>query len=803
MILFESFRWLGFTVCLLPVSLCIPQAPVFGPVYGQADPSWIDQYAVFNQHANNGGDQFESWMDTPGMQTHDQEDDFTIDEWTNKYEHTAVDPEFEEVPGYHGYNSKTNADNAYDWGDFYDNYYWDDYAEGTTDQPAYYYPAEDGAEIVDVDDFTNTLPGASFREAVAQKTSFSNQIIPELDQWNAEAFKTEKEINEELYGNAYEEQEESVEQVQNQHILLEEDLLEQQINLEHGQKQIQTKQPVPYQQQQPPKQQQQLPKQQQQLPKQQQQRPKKQQKLPYQQLPNQQQPPKQQLPNQQQQTQKQVPYHKQQLPYQQQQLPFQQEQVPYQQQQLPYQQQKPQQQYFQQQNADYPEVDSKYAAILQYYNQAMKASGLSTGLESELPAFLLGQNAWQSQTVGQKYYDNTVSQNKYDSSKYQTNFTTPKIVNLEDTVPNKKLHPGIPNKSSEETLGHDLQDNLGFLLGESPFNLPKEECINEEDEVGQCMSSRECGFQNGEPHGICHQGLDNSAHLRVCCTFDSYCGFETNKETVYFKSPDYPQTSDSAAECHFRVKLLPGVCQIRVDFLDFETKNKTDGVCDENNRLQIFSPFQRAYIPVKNFCGKILKEERPARTDLHHVYLNFDDVPLDSSYVEAVHHKNPFIDFKMISLNHTARWNIRIMQVECDGAPLHAPAGCGQYYNSQNGTVKSLDIAEFSENLKFSSCIRTDTTACAIRYKIKDMQIGTKTKLGYGLTCQNFLSINGMKSGICGYAETKEIILPIDGPQGFNYVYEELALSPEHYEITYEYIHRCDNIQYYKYPNTK
>jgi hypothetical protein len=46
-----------------------------------------------------------------------------------------------------------------------------------------------------------------------------------------------------------------------------------------------------------------------------------------------------------------------------------------------------------------------------------------------------------------------------------------------------KLHPGIPNKSSEETLGHDLHDNLGFLLGESPFNLPKEECINEEDEV--------------------------------------------------------------------------------------------------------------------------------------------------------------------------------------------------------------------------------------------------------------------------------------------------------------------------------
>ncbi len=27
------------------------------------------------------------------------------------------------------------------------------------------------------------------------------------------------------------------------------------------------------------------------------------------------------------------------------------------------------------------------------------------------------------------------------------------------------------------------------------------------------------------------------------------------------------------------------------------------------------------------------------------------------------------------------------------------------------------------------------------------------------------MSINGMKSGICGFAEEKEIILPIDGPQ--------------------------------------
>lgn len=346
-------------------------------------------------------------------------------------------------------------------------------------------------------------------------------------------------------------------------------------------------------------------------------------------------------------------------------------------------------------------------------------------------------------------------------------------------------------------------DDLGFRLDESPFPLEKEECITDEDEVGQCMSAQTCGFQNGEPHGLCHQGMDASAHLRVCCTFPTYCGFESNKEFVYFKSPAYPELSNTSAECHFRVKLLPDVCQIRVDFLDFQTQNKTNGICDQDHQLQILTPFQRAYIPVKTFCGNIHKEENPARTDLNHIYINFDDIPMDSNFSEAVHHKKPFIDFKMTSLKSPTRWNMRMIQVQCDGAPLQAPAGCGQFYNSQNGTVKSLDIGELGENVKLTSCIRTDTTACAIRYKIKQMQIGNKKKMGYGLTCQNFLSINGMKSGICGFAEDKEIILPIDGPQAINYVHEELSSFPDTYEIIYDYLHNCEGVQYFKYPNAK
>jgi len=445
----------------------------------------------------------------------------------------------------------------------------------------------------------------------------------------------------------------------------------------------------------------------------------------------------------------------------------------------------------------YSSMQQAYEALLQYYNSRLKAAGI-TEYQTELPDFLANQlseyyyNAWQAQTVGQSSYQDALSHF------YPSNAT---LVDGQSLVPNRPLHPGVPNKTPEQTL--DL-DALGFHLGESPIYLEKEECITDEDEdIGQCMSPKECGYQHGQPNGLCHQGHDASAHLRVCCTFPTTCGYETNKEFVYFKNPEYPQISNSSPECHFRVRLLPDVCQIRVDFLEFETKNKTDGICDENNQLEISSPFARAYIPVQKFCGSIKKEEKPARTDLNHIYINFDDIPMDSLYKEAVHHKDPYIDFKMISLNHTTKWNIRIIQVACDGAPLHSPAGCGQYFNSANGTISSLNIGELDENVKLTSCLRTDTTACAVRFKIKQMQVGNKKKLGYGLTCQNFMSINGMKSGICGFAEEKEIILPIDGPQAINYVHEELSTFPETYEITYDYLHNCEGVEFFKYPSAK
>eukprot|EP00088_Acartia_fossae_P006062 TRINITY_DN1276_c0_g1_i2.p1 TRINITY_DN1276_c0_g1~~TRINITY_DN1276_c0_g1_i2.p1 ORF type:complete len:472 (-),score=85.33 TRINITY_DN1276_c0_g1_i2:72-1487(-) len=427
-------------------------------------------------------------------------------------------------------------------------------------------------------------------------------------------------------------------------------------------------------------------------------------------------------------------------------------------------------------------------------NQLMQNNAnLEDGASSAAPAYWVGQNAWLSQTIGQNYQDQ-LAQAYYGHNR--TGYGA-----AHQMLPNKQSHPGVPNKSGGED-GMNM-DGLGFFLDESPLDLPDEECITDEDEVGQCMSPHKCGTQSGEPKGLCHQGMDASAHLRTCCVFPSFCGFESNKEVVYFKSPDYPQTSKSSPECHFRTILLPDVCQIRVDFLDFDLKGKTNGKCEDNHQLKISSPFKRAFIPADTFCGALEKEQNVARTDLKHIYIHFDDIPLDSNYSEAVHHKDPHVDFKITSLNHPARWNLRISQILCDGAPLHAPSGCGQYYNAQNGTIRYLDIAELSKEGKLSSCIRTDTSACAVKYNIKDMQIGEKKKLGYGLTCQNYMSINGMKSGICGQTADKEIILPIHGPQAVNFVHERPSKTAEGYSINYEYLHSCKAAQFFKYPNAK
>jgi len=679
------------------------------------DPRFYQQYAMFNQFSGNDNGEFDDWMETPGMQQgQPQQDDQVIDDWVNQYQSITSDPEYE------AYYSQ--------WSDYYNQQGYG-YGDSSADTEPLYWPAEDGAEIDNALDLEQLQPSLRARPESENNIEDSININPLLidhnDVLSGPSIFQRENYNQQNDNNAQQPSnyaQQSVNNAQQPSYVAQQSINNAQQSINNAE------QPSNYPQSASDGQQ-------------------ASDYYNYVQQYYQNNPMEQSAGN---------------------------DQVVY------------------DQYANNPLVQL-YNHYANYYQNQQGTS--EDGMSSALPSYYMGQNAWYGQTVGQ---------NQVWKGYNMQNATTEhvKYINHKDSFPNKKPSAGIPNKVIKEEI---VLDNLGFLLDESPVLLPPEECITEDEEVGQCMSAYQCGMQNGELNGLCHQGLDNSAHLRSCCIFPSFCGFESNKEVVYFKSPEYPETSPVAAECIFRVNLLPNVCQVRVDFIDFETKDKnSDGMCDAKHKLHISSAFMRAFIPVNTFCGSIKKEEHPARTDLRHIYIHFDDLPLDSNFSEPVHHKRPYVDFKMISLNHTARWNLRISQINCDGAPLQAPSGCSQYYNSHNATMKDLEIGQLKGDGKLSACVRTDTTACAVKYKIKDMQIGDKTKMGYGLTCQNYIGINGMKSGVCGHTQDKEIILPISGPQAVNYIYEEGESSErDRYSIEYSYINNCKNTNFYKYPSAK
>merc|ERR1719201_1461338 len=75
---------------------------------------------------------------------------------------------------------------------------------------------------------------------------------------------------------------------------------------------------------------------------------------------------------------------------------------------------------------------------------------------------------------------------------------------------------------------------------------------------------------------------------RACCVFEQRrCGFQSSHRVSYFKS--IPGEVAPSASCGYRVNLLPKVCQVRLDFIDLQTKPMSHGLCDPNIQLEMKS----------------------------------------------------------------------------------------------------------------------------------------------------------------------------------------------------------------------
>jgi len=82
-------------------------------------------------------------------------------------------------------------------------------------------------------------------------------------------------------------------------------------------------------------------------------------------------------------------------------------------------------------------------------------------------------------------------------------------------------------------------------------------------------------------------------------------------------------------------------------------------------------------------------------------------------------------------------------------------------------------------------------------------QSGSTTLSRYA---KDYIAFNGMKSGMCGSASNKEIIVPVRGPQGLSVVTDDVS-SPtveEGFRIEYSYLHQCDGAtNFFKFPIAK
>jgi len=406
--------------------------------------------------------------------------------------------------------------------------------------------------------------------------------------------------------------------------------------------------------------------------------------------------------------------------------------------------------------------------------------------------------------------------NQFSPEQFNMMFGDPSISYADPSaIPNKPLSSSaIPNKEPADAVDVPLNpDALGFSLESPDFRLPKEECITAAGQIGECLSAYDCGLEDGELDGLCHQGHDSYHHLRSCCVYTSYCGFQTNKEVTYLKNPDYPSSTRTSGDCVFKIDLLPGVCQIRLDFLELELKPLVNGECEEGNALHIGSSDPGAFIPVKKLCGTVSSDVEDAlRTDIPHVYVHVDRDHEAMAHLNDVRPPNKDDISVKLTLkvdNYPSRWNIRASQISCDGANLQAPTGCGQYYNSNSGNISSFNFkdGQYMKDLSFSACIKRDPLACAVEYNFKHLGIGEtkggQGKLGYGLTCKDYLLVNGERTALCGSQNLpRRMVFPTHGPESIFFSSDSQFRNKVDvgYSLEYTHLRNCTGVEYFKYP---
>ncbi|XP_046144603.1 uncharacterized protein LOC114878669 [Osmia bicornis bicornis] len=171
------------------------------------------------------------------------------------------------------------------------------------------------------------------------------------------------------------------------------------------------------------------------------------------------------------------------------------------------------------------------------------------------------------------------------------------------------------------------------------------------------------------------------------------CDQEVQNNLTYVTSPGFPNLIDWPMNCSVVVRKIDRqVSQLRIDFVHFNIgqPNPRTGVCDEDI-MEI-----RNGKSVFQLCGW---------NSGQHLYIDVDE-----------NNQSLTLDFQLPRRIQPRMWEIRIVQLAFE---QRAPTGCLQYFQSPNGTLKTLNFllnGRFLANQDYLMCIRQERGMCGIAY---------------------------------------------------------------------------------------
>jgi len=287
---------------------------------------------------------------------------------------------------------------------------------------------------------------------------------------------------------------------------------------------------------------------------------------------------------------------------------------------------------------------------------------------------------------------------------------------------------------------HGLSINTGGSGTETnPVTWPCN--VDDSENQGVCMASGQCSGKYQRVVGNCGMYGSMGSYYDCCKTIIPCGGVMKNDTTIaYFQNPNYPDTEKDTLSCNINVEVSENVCQLRLDFIDFELPvPDANGICPNKNAMT----FMADSMPLGLFgkgssalCGL---------NSGQHLYVPVKDGSVFKILTALQGFGNPS-PLSMQPTSNAYKWNIMITQIDCglppnpnkdnevvvvspDNMPaaseaefyrnvisrqfigLRAPEGCLQYFTSKYDKLVSFNFDGYSvvpPNQDYTICIRPD-----------------------------------------------------------------------------------------------